>query len=492
MRKLKISPFFPSWQMTVLFLGTAWISINIFFLPFFPWSTGITRTWFILHGYLPYRDFTWLRTPFDLFLLGGWFKLFGVSEISYRYFIYILLLLIAVMLYFFGQKFFATKKILPFLFFVIFLFPLFLNTEMGEIVIGLLNTLLLIIVIFYLTKRYSLLLFIAGLICGFIIITKQNAAGVILAVAVTVGLDSYFKRESFLKWFRREAYLTIGFIMSILGLITYYWYQKALYDLFYYTVKVVLINYRNEPLPPGYSLGDGMWIEYGYFAILLPFIIFWKQTKLSLQKVIFIFLFVISLFPSLFPSYLSYRTFTAYPIISVVAAYDILLFIHYLQQKNILRWVIVLTSFITFIILSVRFIQPYLLVVQTDGFHPNSILRDYGDNERKIAEWIKTHTDKNEKILNWGNEIIYFLADRFPKYKYIEPIPSILAPYEKTSKLFIKDPPRIVVYDNSLVDVFIGLRSYPFIEFLKKNYKEVGKYGDTLVIYQYNYKNKIK
>src|SRR3989344_8760372 len=206
------------WQLFIVFIGVAWLSFNTFFLPFFPWSTGIVRTWLLLSGYLPYRDLTWLRAPLDLFLLGGWFKIFGISDIGYQIFIYIILLLTAGTIYVIGNKLFRNMGFIPFLIYVLFISPLFQSAEMGEVIISFFAILLFGFILLYYDRKNYLYLFISGIICGIILITKQNSGVVVLAVGATLALDVYLKK-SFKVLFKSFLFLIAGFSIPLLTLI---------------------------------------------------------------------------------------------------------------------------------------------------------------------------------------------------------------------------------------------------------------------------------
>lgn len=471
------------WRLIIVFIGVIWLSFNIFFLPFFPWPTGIVRAWLLLSGYLPYRDLTWLRTPLDLFLLGGWFKIFGISGSSYQTFIYAIVLLTGGAIYVIGNKLISNKGFISFLFYAFLLSPLFQSAEMGETLISFFAILLLGFVFLYLDRKNYLLLFISGIICGTILTTKQNAGMVLLAVGSVVVLDAYFKK-SFKILFKGLLILTTGFSVPVLILVIYYFFQNGLEDLIYYTVTMIIGDYSRKVMPKGYTLGDGMLIEYAYVSLLVPFAMFYKKIGLSLQKIVFVILLAISLSFSLLPSFLSYRAVTIFPVISIVVMCNILIF-QKLKKSYLAGKFIFIISFILFFIFISRFLNSYFLTIREEGFKFGNLIRDYGENEYKIARWIKANTAKDEKIVNWGSEMIYFLSDRYPKYKYIESFPPLLQPFKVTYDLFTKNPARIIVYDTSLSEQ-IDFGNWPFIDFMKKNYKQVGKYGDSLVIYQYN------
>lgn len=475
----------------ILLLGLAWIMLNIYFLPFFAWTTGIVRAWLILHGYIPYRDFVWMRTPLDLFFLSLWSKIFGVSADTYQLFVASILIIIAVFIFLIGYKISVKLKYIPFLFFIIFLFPLFQNPEMGEALVGLWSLLLFLALFYYLDKGNDKLLIISGLITGISLITKQNSGALGLGIIIAIVFDSFIQKKTLFILMRKCLYFTVGFILPILALISYYAYNKGLNDLFYYTVGVVLDKYSKEPLPPGFSRGDAMWIEAAYLALLIPFLFFWRHTKLPIQKVILFPIFITALLPSVLPSFLSYRAFTSFPIISIVAGYNIYLFNNaQMKTHRIFNKLLIAFSFAVFIVLTLRFINPYAMSIQDEGFHFKSSIKDYGKPDYEVAKWIKNNTKKDEKVMIFSNSIAYLLSDRLPLNKYIDPFPYLLYPYKKTSDVFTKQPPRIMVIDESLFHDFPDLARWPFYKsFMKKNYIEKKRF-DNLIIYELSGKQK--
>lgn len=484
---LKIRSYWQFLQNKVLlFAGIAWIGLNIYFLPFFAWTTGIVRPWMMLQGYIPYRDFVWMRTPLDITLLTGWFKLLGVSAENYQHFIFFVLILITLSIFFISYSILPIKKYSSLLFFIVFLFPIFQNTEIGELLVGLWAILLFGFLYKYLSNRKIYLLAISGLICGISIITKQNSGALSAAVLAIIILDSFLRKTSIKLLIKRCLFFAIPAALPILGLILFYGYNKALGDLFYYSIEIVLGEYNRQPLPPGFSLGDAMWIEAAYLSLLIPFLLYWKSTGLTIQKVFLFPLFLIALYPSVLPSFLSYRTFTAFPIVSLLFGYNVLILLKNDKINNFLKTktLIILLSFVAFVAITLRYINPYIESVKAEGFHYGSFIKDYGNSEKQTALWVRKNTSQNEKIMSFSNSIVYLLSDRLPQNKYIDPFPYLLYPYEKTSDVFAKHPPRIMVIDESLFRDFPDLANWPFYKiFMKGNYIEKKRF-DNLVIYE--------
>lgn len=467
--------------MSILLLSILWVTANIYFLPFFPWTTGITRAWFVFKGLIPYRDFTWIRNPLDIFLLAQWFKVFGATGEAYQLFIYILLITLTVCIFFLSHKLLPKRPKFAFLFYAIFVFPLFINTEIGEVMIGLLNILAFMAAYRFLQKRSLHLLFLTGFIGGLIFVTKQSSITISLAVAFTLFFTYIAEKKSFFQILKVFGIYLTGVFIPFAGFIAYFAYNNALKDYLYYSIVFVLGPYSRLK-PYELTHGDGLWMAGGLLAIIIPFILFWRENKLSYQLVILLLSLTLASFFSLLPSFLSYRAFPAFPFISIIAGYNILL----LTQKNIAnikKWIVV-ASFIIFIVLISRYMGEYISFVRENGFSQKQYILDYGQTELNIAQWVKNNTKENERIQNFTSEIIYHRSGRLPKHKYIEPFPFMLTPYDTTAKLFINDPPSAVVFDESLPKVHIGIEKWPFIPYMKQHYQQI-KFSETLSVYKF-------
>lgn len=461
-----------------LIAGLSIVFVNVYFLPFSIWDAGVIRPWFMLNGYLPYHDFTWIRMPLDLFILSGWYKIIGVSPNSYQLFCFLLYSTVTVLL------FLITKAINPkyykgsFIFFIILLFPLFQNTEEGELLIGIINLLIFFMMYRYLKNQSLKYLFLLGFAVGTAFVTKQNSALVTVVSFVTIMFNGIFLKKTLPQYIKDSTVFFIAVLIPFLSISVYFICKGVFADFFYYTILFLLGVYSKEPT----LFGDGLWIIASYIAILIPYIVFRKKIQIEPLIGFFLFFQIIVLFISLFPSYLSYRAFTSFPLVSIVVGYILSLFF---RNKSAFAKFCVFTSFIIFMVLTSRFINPYINEIISGGFLYGRHLTSYGGTEYKIAELIKSKTSSNEKIIIYGSEMIYLLSNRFPKNKYIEPFPLHLRPYEVSFKVFTGDPPKIVVYDESLPADQPGLSDWPGIQFFRNNYKVIGRYN-TIVVYEYN------
>ncbi|MEX2007721.1 MAG: hypothetical protein WD992_03030 [Candidatus Levyibacteriota bacterium] len=470
-------------DLMLFFTGIGIISLHVFFLPFYIWTAGIVRPWYILQGLVPYKDFVWLRMPFDLFLLSGWYEIFGPNGEAYQYFVYTLFILISLSLFLISRKFIGKCFWLPFVFFIVFLFPLFQNVEEDEMLIGLFNLILFGLMLLFFNKRRSYLLLPAGIISGLSLVTKQNSGLVIIAVLSSIFLDFFLQKYRVEKLAKNILILLSGILLPVSLVVFYFLIRGGLKDFLYYTIYFIF-----GPLRTAYiTQGDGLWIIAGYMSLLIPFVLFWKKTGIKLQVAFFITAQILFLLPSLFPSALSYKAFTSFPLISLIAGLNLSL----LVRKNSLtvtKKIVVIASFILFIFFTSRFIESYIGSIQSDGFAKGQYLMDWGEQDKEIATIIKNNSQKDDKILSYKSEMIYVLSDRLPANKYVDPFPYLLTPYEETIKVFKDNPAKFVVYDESLPDDHPGLSEWPFLEFLEENYTMIKKFSDTVIVYKLNSK----
>lgn len=467
-------------DLILISLSLAWTIFNVYFLPFVVWTLGISRPWFIIKGLTPYKDFTWIRTPLDIYLLSFWYRIFGVSGESYQSFVFVLLLLLMSIAFLTLKVLLPHKYTLPFILFNIFAFLLFINTEEGEIFIALFNMLIVLFALLFFRTKEKKWLFLAGISGGFVYITKQNSSPVNLAVFSALIADSISTKEQLKALIKKVCIFLIGVFAPILILTSFFIYKNAFSDYFYYTVIFVFKNYL--PSAPDLTHGDGGLLAIAFLAIFIPFILFWKEVKLKTAEVVLITVLFFTSLLALLPSFLSYRAFPVFGISMIIAAYDLSLIRGKMARKV---KVISILSFILFFAFTWSFIKSYISFVQQNNIMKGQYITDYGENEYKVAKWINQNTKKNEKILNYDTEMVYFLSDKLPINKYIEPFPFILMPYNVTAKVFINNPPRIIIYDNSLTYARKDFDKWPFLKFMRDKYEKVKTFGETIEIYEY-------
>lgn len=467
-----------------LILGLLIVTLNVYFLPFFPWPSGIVRPWFMMHGLIPFKDFVWQRTPLDLFILEGWYKIFGATEASYRLFAYVALLLLTLSVWLVLKSIKQKGFIFSFLFYSFLLFPLFLNAEENEILVAIFSLVLFLTLFKYFKKRNKRFILAAGIFSSLCFLTKQNSVFLGFSSLILLGIDSFLiEKKKFLKSFMEKSILySIGFLTPVILFTLYFFLQNGLSDFLYYTVVFVLGPYRN--FEPYLMHGDGIFILAAYLAIIIAFLVKTFRDKSTLstpQKLLLPFL-ALSLFPSLLPSYLSYRALTSFPLIAICVGYIIPFSIN---KKGLYNFVLFFTSFAIFVILISRYIGSYSQFINDTGFVFGAYIKDYGKPELQVVDWLQKNTSANEKIMDYADEIIYLLSNRLPANKYVYPFSYFLKPYDKTFSVFLNNPPKIVIYDESLPKNDSDLSNWPFIPYMKTRYALAAKFGSTLSIYKF-------
>ena len=404
--------------MKLLFVplfGTIWIAINIFFLPFFPWTEGLYRPWLLLQGLAPYRDFLWNRGIVDLAILTGVYKLFGVTPTVYQGLIFALFTLLGLLLYFSLKKKSLNLAILSYSIYITFLFPLFSNAEIEEVLVGIFS----LISYFALWKSMEMKnlfpLFIAGVSTGLGYLTKQTSA-VLMPISV---LYIIFLREkfSFENWKTIVASLSTyvaGLLIPLLAF-AFYLLQQGILGDYLYGLYFVATVYQGWAKPWG--IVGGVRMIAVYLSIIIPFLFLSDSRNQRMRYLLAAY--ILGLFVMLLPSYWSYRLVASFPLLAIAAATLIR------EAKK----GIVIVSVIAFIVFFLPFGREYIQFMRDNGFSFGQHLLDYGDNEIAAADWLTQHTKEDEKVFNIANNIIMFNAKRLPHNRYIGGMPIDFLPF---------------------------------------------------------------
>lgn len=467
-------------SLFILFLGFIFIAFQLFFLPFHVWDAGIARPWYMLHGMLPYRDFVWIRMPFDLFLMEGWYRLVGANALGYQTFILILFFILSSLVYIAGKVSFKKHFYLPFLLFNLFLFPIFQNTEEGEILVGIFNISLFILFFFFLKNKKNFYLFFAGLISGLAFITKQNSVLVMAIFSASILFNSIVKKENIIRFFKNISSYFLGIIVPMILLFVYFLLNGGLSDFFNYTFLFLISTYSKA-----YVLhGDGMLLVFAYLFLLIPFAVFNKVINWDNSLKLMLVTQVLALFPSLLPSFLSYRAFTAYPLICLIAAAEIDVILDNKKQIAKSIKVFFFLGILGFLYFSSSFLNSFLVSLRDGQVSYGQYITSYGPIEEEIASLINKNSKPDDKIINYGSEMMYVLSDRLPANKYVDPFPYLLQPFEETTIVFERNPPLFVIYDYSLPNDQPGLDKWPVIAFFENKYKIVKSFDKNLVLFE--------
>ncbi|MBI5449576.1 glycosyltransferase family 39 protein [Candidatus Gottesmanbacteria bacterium] len=453
----------------VLALGSIWITVNIFLLPFYPWTEGLYRPWLLLRGLLPYRDHLWNRGMIDISLLAAVYKIIGVHPISYQLVVAVVFLLTGFLLFGYLRKLSLRLALLAYSMFIVFLFPLFSNAEIEEILVGFF-ALCTFFSSWELTRRNKPIWLIwAGLFSGLSLMTKQTSGVLILVMVLFL-----WKRW---KWI---GLYSLGVLMPVAAVVLFLWFHGALND---YIQGLLFVATIYKGWAKAWGINTALNMIGVYMAILVPFLLI-ARTSISQSKVKHLLSgFILALFVMLLPSYWSYRLVASFPLLCIGAAFVLLEANTYIKTKgNTPRKMLFVSAFIVFLISIIRPVNEYRRYILDNGFSPNQYLVDYSENELAAARWLRDNTEETEKVFNMANNIIMMRANRLPFNRYVGGMPIDYLPFAQTTAELISKPPKVVVYDRRLIDDWPELSGWGFLDFLRQNYTLQQEF-DTIGIY---------
>lgn len=307
------------------------------------------------------------------------------------------------------------------------------------------------------------------------LMSKQVVIGIIPAFIIVIFFYINNTKKTFSDFIKIMSYLSLGIFLGLIPFLYYYIANKAFTDFIYWNITFNLTTYAKESTP--YAFKEGLYSGGWLFVSILPaiFLLFQKKIESTTRlKLLLLVLTAIFLSPSLLPSFLAYKILPIYPFTLVLWA----IVLGYRKYKLVILFLIV--GLLGFLPLAKSFYIDYLPV---NLFH-KEINFDYGDNEINVAKWIKNNTSKNEKIMNLGNHYIYVLSERLPQNKYVYILPWLVMPYDKSTKEIVSNPPKVVVNVNDLTEGdWLNLKEWPFLDYLKKNYKVVERYGNYEILF---------
>ena len=350
--------------------------------------------------------------------------------------------------------------------------PLFFNTEVGEMLIGLYVVVLVYVLNLFLDGSNKFMLFFAGIVTGIMIMTKQSTACVPIVAGGILFVHMRQHHTCLPDFFKHVTVYASGALVVPAAFILYFAYHHALYDAYYYTVEFLLSSYTSAPV----MKGNGILLAGSLLALTIPVVFPGTHTKQQLAKLCIGGL-TLSLLPLLYPSFLSYR---AYPLVPLAAIAGSMLIDEWNITNSVSRKVLILVSAAIFALGTRIYYAEYIGFIKESGLHVNQWLLDYGDIEYETATWIREQTNSDDRIMVYANSILYLLSNRLPANKYVDPFPYLLEPMDKTAAVFFDHPPRVFVYDQTLPDVHTGLETFPFISTLEQRYayeKTIGTMG---------------
>jgi hypothetical protein len=317
------------------------------------------------------------------------------------------------------------------------------------------------ILIFYLSIKYpkkQWLNITSGILFGLAFILRQNLIGVFIALIIYSTLSEVFK-GNFKSLLKKYSMFTLGALVVFIPTIYYFWINNALWD---FTRDAFIFNYYYSGSGRGFSNAANS-IYYGFqllsttfiwiIALLAYFDLFaylvYNLKRNYLSKNQFILWFIFLLLPlEMLLSSTSGRLATHYyiswlPVMGILVAY----LIYVLLNKSF--YFKIVTTFILGLFLIVK-----IVTIPSDA--KTYLTSRFSFPEKKVIEYIKQNTEKEESIFVWGvGQHIYVASDRQSPTKYVYQTPLYLpgfqneTMYQELLKQLKQNRPVLVI-DGSL------------------------------------------
>ncbi len=184
----------------------------------------------IVHGQVFARDFFEVIGPGIFYLLAAWFKVFGISFLAARAYLFVDLLATAIIIYFLSRRFCPDLEFLPCTVLAGTYFGLFSIGVSHHFDGNLYALLALVCLILWQSNRKAIFLAMSGALLAIATCIMQPK-GILLVVAFSLWL---IVRERELRKWALPLTLIIGSYVLVIGIVlAYFWRQGALGSLIY-------------------------------------------------------------------------------------------------------------------------------------------------------------------------------------------------------------------------------------------------------------------
>lgn len=479
LNKKRVIDFLP-----LLFLGifSVFSALAIFYTPYAFWAEAITENWFIENGLVMYKDFVHHHTPLLRFILYGFSKILGNSPHTLRLYSFIITEIMAVLVYLSSKR--ISKKAASFsmLIFGVLFFPLFRNFHLEEMTVA---TFLLASIYFafrYIDERKKTAVFMAGVFLASSVMVKQNAVFAAIPIVLVVLLDGLKRKAEIKKIIGSFVSLLLGGLLIVLPIIYYFYLNGALYDFFYYNIIFNLTIYNENTT--AYALSDGIRTAWPLVLVLVPLgYVIWRKRK-DVQfflKAVLLFLFIALLLSALLPSFLPIRLLPLFG--GSVLAWCIVAEQVFDKRNmgNKVGYSLLLVSFLIFVLGELKFLSSYYTYHFPRSFPDNSLLYDYGQDEKDVVKWLKENTEEGTRIMNMAHHPIFYLSGRLPENKYVYLLPWLVMPYEESTREILDSPPRLIIRDLATERDWPDLKNWKFLVYLEENYEIRQTFNDHVI-----------
>jgi len=404
----KIKTFFKS----KLYLVTIIFSVIQLFvlskIEFTAWPEMNLWPYLILKGWLPYKDFAIVHTPFLIFLLSFFNKIFGVGISQLKYFTWSYIIFSNLTLFFVVKKLFNEKKALLALFMYI---PLLIFFYGNGLWFDLALAPLGLLIYFFLTQKKYLF---AGIFFFLAIFTKQTAIWFTIPILFQILGSHGFSVK---KAWPAIDYLALGLLTPTLITLLTFWIFKFLPDFSFWAIKFGVFYLPHAIGQIHFPGLRELAVSFVPF-LFLAFYIYKSKKKANWSLVIWTIIGVLGAYPR-------WEWFHYQPSLPFLA---LIISITFFESEDKAFKYIWFSLFVLFTVASGRFIY------RNWGLET----RFYNDQTKKVVSEVKGKVKSNDKIqvINyWDN--IYPLTDTLPSFKPWIPYLSWYLKYSSIEKRYI-------------------------------------------------------
>ena len=367
----------------ILWIAAGLIFVHILILVnlrFTAWPEMLAWPYFILKGWLPYKDFAMVHTPLLVLDLALFNKIFGIGVAQLKIYGWALIILTDLTLFYVVKKLWSTKTALYSLLFFIPLQILYEGNGIGfDYALSIWGLLTLY---FLLSKRYLA----AGVVWALAFFTKQTAVWFLFPIAFVMFGEGFGLRA---KKFVVATLCTLALGVLIL------WIFGIFPDFYFWTIKFgigVLPQATGQINPP--TAIEALRAFLPFSILLFALFIDWKK---YLPFAMWAGFGVLGALPR-------WELFHFQPGLPFLAIATAIFFLQSGSLKSLIRIALVL------------YVAGVLLMVT------RSINRNWGEPDRflepsviRTADYIKANTQETDRIFvlnSWDS--IYALSDRLP------------------------------------------------------------------------------
>jgi len=377
-------------------------------IEFTAWPEMSLWPYLILKGWLPYRDFAIVHTPFLIFLLSFFNKIFGVGILQLKFFTWLFIIFSNLTLFFVVRRLFNEKKALLALFIYV---PLLIFFQGNGLWFDLALAPLGLLIYFFLTQKKYLF---AGIFFFLSVFTKQTA--IWFSIPILFQLLVRYKFSIKKAWPAIDNFLLGLLVPTLITLLTF-WVFKFLPNFSFWAIKFgifYLPKAEGQIHLPGIR---ELLVSFIPFLFLLLYI-YKSKRKTNWSLIIWTICGVLGIYPRW--EWFHYQP--ALPFLALVIS------LTFFERKGRIYKYIWFSLLILFTFVFMRFIY------RNWGVET----RFYDNLAQKVVSEVKGKVRPNDKIqvINyWDN--IYPLTDTLPSFKPWIPYLSWYLKYPSVEKRYV-------------------------------------------------------